>query len=351
MKKFIKYVEGKRVIKKHSVPSILTAFLAIVLALVPFLFLSFNWAEISIDALADAGADSVFANDFNVKMNGYQLILAIFGKNSDSIVNLYKAGSEISNATADSSNSTLIQAIVIASGCLFLLMILFSFIELIVGIVFLFRGKLNKPIRVYKLSWGCFINTLLFGVASFLLSFLLNSRMSKASEASTPNWGYTNLTSSLWPHYISIGVTLGLLIIIGIFYLVGLKNTVYEDDIVYEGKIVKNYLGKNTTLIPDREFERELALEIADIPNGITKLGTSSFANCVRLKKIYIPSSVKSIGANCFYNCVKVDSINYSGSKEDWKKISKGSNWISKAGTKEIHCSDGVIIAANYETI
>ncbi len=351
MKKFVKYVEGKRVIKKHSVPSILVAFLAIVLTLVPFLFLTFNWAEISIDALPNAGAESVFASGFNVKVNGYELILAIFGKNSEGIINLYKAANEISNATADTNYLKIIQILVIASGCLYLLMVLFAFISFIVGFVFLFRGKLNKPIRVYKISWGCFINTLLFGVSSFLLSFLLNDKIAKASEASTPNWEYSNLTSAIWPHYIAVGVTLGLLILIGIFYLAGLRNTVYADDIIYEGKIVKNYLGKNTTIIADRQFERELALEIADIPDGITKLGVSSFANCVRLKKIFIPSSVKSLGANCFYNCVKVDSINYSGSKADWKKINKGSNWISKAGTKEIHCSDGVIVAANYETI
>ncbi len=44
-----------------------------------------------------------------------------------------------------------------------------------------------------------------------------------------------------------------------------------------------------------------------------------------------IPDSVTSIGNYAFYQCTSLATINYTGTKEQWNAISKGTSW--KSGT------------------
>ena len=87
---------------------------------------------------------------------------------------------------------------------------------------------------------------------------------------------------------------------------------------------------------------------VANIPIEVTKLGPSAFANCLNLQVVSIPNSVKDIGFNCFFNCVDLERINYAGTKAEWRKIKRGSNWLAKAKTTEVVCLDGTIIVNPY---
>ena len=91
-------------------------------------------------------------------------------------------------------------------------------------------------------------------------------------------------------------------------------------------------------------FSKNLDLKYADIPNGIKELGVGAFANCLNLEVVSIPKSVRRIKKNCFFNCARLVRINYEGTKTDWRYIVRGSNWLDKAGTKTVICSDGAII-------
>ena len=91
-------------------------------------------------------------------------------------------------------------------------------------------------------------------------------------------------------------------------------------------------------------YSKNLDLKYADIPAGIRELGVGAFANCLNLEVVSIPKSVKRIKKNCFFNCVKLARINYAGTKSEWRYIVRGSNWLDKAGTKTVVCSDGAII-------
>ena len=91
-------------------------------------------------------------------------------------------------------------------------------------------------------------------------------------------------------------------------------------------------------------YSKNLDLKYADIPSGIKELGVGAFANCLNLEIVSIPKSVKRIRKNCFFNCVKLSRINYAGTKSDWRYIVRGANWLDKAGTKTVVCSDGAII-------
>lgn len=91
-------------------------------------------------------------------------------------------------------------------------------------------------------------------------------------------------------------------------------------------------------------YSKNLDLKYADIPSGIKELGVGAFANCLNLEIVSIPTTVKRIRKNCFFNCVKLSRINYAGTKSEWRYIVRGSNWLDKAGTKTVVCSDGAII-------
>ena len=91
-------------------------------------------------------------------------------------------------------------------------------------------------------------------------------------------------------------------------------------------------------------YSKNLDLKYADIPSGIKELGVGAFANCLNLEVVSIPKSVKRIRKNCFFNCVKLARINYAGTKSEWRYIVRGANWLDKAGTKTVVCSDGAVI-------
>ena len=91
-------------------------------------------------------------------------------------------------------------------------------------------------------------------------------------------------------------------------------------------------------------YSKNLDLKYADVPAGIKELGVGAFANCLNLEIVSLPKSVKRIKKNCFFNCVKLTRINYAGTKSEWRYIVRGANWLEKAGTKTVVCSDGAII-------
>ena len=91
-------------------------------------------------------------------------------------------------------------------------------------------------------------------------------------------------------------------------------------------------------------FSKNLDLKYADVPSGIKELGVGAFANCLNLEVVSLPKTIKRIRKNCFFNCTKLTRINYAGTKSEWRYIVRGANWLDRAGTRTVICSDGAII-------
>lgn len=89
-------------------------------------------------------------------------------------------------------------------------------------------------------------------------------------------------------------------------------------------------------------------LENVSLGNSVRYIGDFAFWDCPRLKNITIPASVTEIGVGIFYECPELTEINYSGTIEQWNKITKptgpaGFLWDSGSSITTIHCIDGDI--------
>ena len=85
-------------------------------------------------------------------------------------------------------------------------------------------------------------------------------------------------------------------------------------------------IGNNVTSIGYRAFQNCSSLTSITIPNSVTSIGTFAFQGCSSLASITIGNNVTSINYKAFDGCSSLKDVYYTGSKEEWAKISIGSN-------------------------
>ena len=245
----------------------------------------------------------------------------------------------------------------LVSAGLLAFMFIFSVVSFFLFLILLIKGYLkhSRSLKVFaSLDFSC---SLLFALSYLVIYFGFTG-----SESAT-NGTHTLM---IWNNfYIACGY-LVLLIIISIIFSAKFDDSIPErelkrkkEDINYEQTDVvheatkpayeqSSTLPPNLTSIGGHAFAENQNLIVANIPSEVNKIGNSAFANCLKLKVVSLPNTITEIGYNCFFNCVNLERINYAGSKEDWKKVKRGSNWLAKAGTSEVTCIDGVIVVSPY---
>ena len=75
------------------------------------------------------------------------------------------------------------------------------------------------------------------------------------------------------------------------------------------------------------------------MPDGVTRIGVSTFAYCENLTDITIPKSVTSIGMSAFYECKRV-RITYDGTEAEWERIAKNKGWNYVKKYITVCCAD-----------
>lgn len=103
---------------------------------------------------------------------------------------------------------------------------------------------------------------------------------------------------------------------------------------------------RNLTFVP-RNFlySQHYPPTYVTIPDNIEYLDVYSFAKC-DLTTISLPASSRYIDKFAFYDTAYLESIEFRGTKEQWKKVRKISDWVSGfsiMNVKKIICKDGKI--------
>lgn len=94
----------------------------------------------------------------------------------------------------------------------------------------------------------------------------------------------------------------------------------------HDSKLIKSVIINNgVTSIGESAFEYCNSLTNITIPNSVTSIGNRTFWSCDSLASITIPNSVTSIGYCAFRHCSSLKDVYYTGSENEWKKISVGS--------------------------
>ena len=83
-------------------------------------------------------------------------------------------------------------------------------------------------------------------------------------------------------------------------------------------------IPNSVTSIGNNTFGHCTSLTSITIPNSVTSIGSYSFSKCSNLTSINIPNSVTLIGKGAFRECTSFTDVYYSGSEDDWDKITKG---------------------------
>ena len=287
----------------------------------------------------------------------------------------------------------------------FVIPLIFAVVVGICGLVFILAGRNHNPKMAYSFSKTVFIFTLVSFVITFLYFFFCYE-MVKAVVASgalpkvetlavmgitLDPLGLVPAPDLPYPLFV-VGGLLVLMIALGITYNLSFKNKVFaglkksskdvppvENNMEQNGQPQQmgyqqmNYQQMNyqqaygnpmmnepapmrpagqvgpMTLpiglkeIGDHAYSKCLSLKDATIPEGITDLGPSAFSNCLNLETVTIPMTIKEIGYNCFFNTPNLKKITYQGRVQDWKRIVKGSNWLTHSGTNIVDAVDGKI--------
>lgn len=94
--------------------------------------------------------------------------------------------------------------------------------------------------------------------------------------------------------------------------------------------------------IDDGAFAYDPYLGFITIPNSVGIISIQAFHNCKSLVSVNLGKGVKEIHSQAFADCELLETLNYSGTKEDWGKIELASSWRDRSPLLTVvHCSDG----------
>ena len=398
-------VNGVLVYRRWCIGAILSMILLIVVAAPPVLLVVFKWISISGYGSGDIALRG--SNLLHLVRQYLDPVLGSNGLYQDFVINSDQIAFDhlIADITSNPGvpmfgliNTSILWVLLVFLAILLILVV----VDIIFTIFYLLTGRVVNPAAPVKLSWAIFVFMLLIAGASFGYTFFLNMAASGVAALKF-NFlfplifaGGSLVTSILLSivyvnafkdkFYIGRAKRFGsggtnqyqtnqyyqapapasqpqVIIVNGGGYPQGGQVVIPTQQQPANGEqpapnvqvvnapqaeevqvAPRGVLPADIKSIGGHAFSKNLDLKYADIPSGIKELGAGAFANCLNLEIVSIPVSVKRIRKNCFFNCVKLARINFGGTKSQWRYVVRGSNWLDRAGTRTVVCSDGAII-------
>ena len=341
-------ISNLKIVKRHSPAVIFIGILCLLSVAVPVILWILPWFQMMVGSTTGDYYDAGVAI-----LNPLNLIKNLFGMPDEGALFVIKNGWVSSQIRDNSLNYFFVKEILGASAVWYLLSAIFALVLLILGLVMLFRGRLQHNHAVVVIAALYFLSNGMLLLDAWRLGWYLGDTMQK-SFAILGVEAANYYLYAIWPNFIVAGSAAGVFLLILIVYLAGLRKRYYMEDIEFvevpgpqpfekDDGIVKNTLPEGLMVIGGHAFAKNTNLEIANISSGVKELGIGAFSNCVRLKVVSIPASIRRIHSNCFFNCAQLKRINYGGSKQQWRYVSRGTNWLAKAGTTTVLCKDGPI--------
>ena len=355
-----RYLSNVKIAKRHNAAVILMGILCLFSVAIPallWLMPIFPWFKIAIEAVPEG---SQFVTGSSV-ITILDLIKYLFNLGSGSFEIITVNAEAALSHSGNLLHKYLTIENIYAVSVWYLLSALLYFILFIQGLVLLIRGRLARKGAPVIVAFWAMVATGMVLLDTWRLGFFLNYSMVKASTVAGLSGAVTMKYTWLFPNLYTAAAAGGLFIVFFFIWLIGLRGRYYREDIEFvelepENKpfernngISRNTLPPEITSVGGHAFAKNVNLEIATIASGVDELGIGAFSNCLRLKVVSLPSSVRVIDANCFFNCCKLKRINYAGTKQQWSKIKRGSNWLCKAGTTTVVCKDGPISVDPYK--
>ena len=226
---------------------------------------------------------------------------------------------------------------------LYLIAVLFAVFTFFSAFIWIFGGKSNHPKALNNFVWTIFW---FYGLtAGFLFLYVFFYKQMLEAIASGARIRFAIQVPIL------VGAFFVVCSIIGIMHTGCFKDRIplnkkHEEVTISDSaevKVESPAMPSEVITVGDRAYAKNTELTSANIPEKIVTLGSSAFANCVNLESVYLPSTLQDIGFNCFFNTPKLKRIVYNGTIEKWKEINRGSNWLTKSGTRVVQCSNGSI--------
>ena len=102
--------------------------------------------------------------------------------------------------------------------------------------------------------------------------------------------------------------------------------------------LVSIELPKGVKHIGNSAFSGCSLLESISIVGNVGSIGDYAFSGCSSLVSIELPEGLERIGDYAFEGCISLETITFTGTREQWNVISKGSFWHSGVPTEKVIC-------------
>jgi hypothetical protein len=143
---------------------------------------------------------------------------------------------------------------------------------------------------------------------------------------------------------------------IGRYAFYGCKSltsvTIYSNAVVNSNNSIKDIfgeqvteyiIGSGVTSIGSYAFSGCSSLTTVTIPNSVSSLRDCAFTGCSSLASLTIPKNVITIGNGVFFGCNSLKTVNYTGTKKQWKAIKKAKKITASTNKQYVLCTNGKV--------